>query len=94
MTDNYKVIADKLANREPFNGNSLRAFINEYDSTTPYVVVSYGTVIAMATDPTKTLELFEAGWLKSPNALWVCPKKYSVTTSRHQNLIKRAWGIK
>jgi hypothetical protein len=37
----------------------------------------------------------------TPIAIWqtslvkeVTERKYSVTTSRHQNLIRRAWGIK
>jgi hypothetical protein len=44
-----------------------------------YTVYSYSTQIARA----------------SVNVLWheVEPRKYSVTTSRHQNLIRRAWGL-
>lgn len=43
-----------------------------------YVVYSYNTLIA-------SLEL--------GGKRWVNPSKYSTTTSRHQNLIKRAWGV-
>jgi hypothetical protein len=74
MQDNYQTIAVKLANREPFNGNSLRAF---YFGDV-YKVYSYTTLIA---------EIGNMG-----NKL-VSANKYSVTTSRHQNLIKKAWGI-
>lgn len=42
--DNYKTIARKLSNLEPFNGNSLRAFWDERG----YNVVSYYTLIAKA----------------------------------------------
>ena len=72
--DNYKTISTKLANREPFRGNSLRAY---WDGEV-YKVVSYSTLIA---------EIGNMG-----NML-ISDRKYSVTTSRHQNLIRRAWGI-
>lgn len=42
--DNYKTIATKLANREPFRGNSLTAYW--YGDV--YRVVSYSTLIATA----------------------------------------------
>lgn len=44
-----------------------------------YQVASYDTLIA-----TYDIET---------HAVWLNETKYSVTTSRHQNLIKRAWGI-
>lgn len=44
-----------------------------------YKVVSYSTLIA------------EQG---SRGNLLISDRKYSTTTSRHQNLIRRAWGIK
>jgi len=43
-----------------------------------YLVVSYSTAIASANSTERE----------------VTERKYSVTTSRHQNLIRRAWGIK
>jgi len=76
MQDNYRTIATKLANREPFNGNSLRA----YWSGSDYRVVSYSTMIA--------------AYLADESKTYFNDTKYSVTTSRHQNLIRRAWGIK
>ena len=42
-----------------------------------YKVVSYSTLIAV----------------KQPSGRVIASKKYSSTTSRHQNLIKKAWGI-
>jgi len=72
--DNYRTIATKLANREAFRGNSLKAYwIGEV-----YKVISYNTQIA------------EVGNMGN---ILLNKNKYSVTTSRHQNLIKRAWGI-
>jgi hypothetical protein len=73
--DSYKSIETKLANRQPFTGNSLKGY---WEGNT-YRVISYNTLIA-------TLE--EGGGPR-----WVSPVKYSQTTSRQQNLIKRAWGI-
>ena len=43
-----------------------------------YKVYSYSTLIASADGMTEQ---------------WVTPERYSVTTSRLQNLIKKAWGI-
>jgi len=74
MQDSYRTIAVKLANREPFKGNSLTAYW--WGDT--YRVVSYSTLIASRYILGDT---------------WISPDKYSVTTSRHQNLIKKAWGI-
>jgi len=46
-----------------------------------YLVYSYSTLIAKSN--------------RVANALvWVNPKKYSNTTSRLQNIVKRAWGVK
>jgi hypothetical protein len=74
--DNYKTIEDKLANRQPFRGNSLNGF---WDAQTGYYVVySYNTLIAT---------------LESGGKRWVNPNKFSQTTTRQQNLIKRAWGL-
>lgn len=44
-----------------------------------YQVVSYDTLIASYDIET--------------HRVWLDDTKYSVTTSRHQNLIKRAWGM-
>jgi hypothetical protein len=44
-----------------------------------YNIVSYRTLIATFTPNDKVA--------------WVNPTKYSVTTSRHQNLIRKAWSL-
>jgi len=75
MQDNYRTIATKLANRESFEGNSLRA----YWAGSDYRVMSYSTMIAAYMADTETK--------------WLNETKYSVTTSRHQNLIRKAWGV-
>lgn len=77
--DNYKVIEQKLRNLEPFNGNSLRAYLEEEGSLAVY---SYSTMIARAWPRNGAVAV----------TVWN-DRKYSVTTSRHQNLIRRAWGI-
>jgi hypothetical protein len=75
--DNYATIATKLQGKERFTGNSLSAYWCAF--TGLYTVKSYSTTIA--TYNTET------------GQLWVEPTKYSNTTSRHQNLIRRAWGL-
>jgi hypothetical protein len=76
MQDNYKTIESKLRNREPFNGNSLRA----YWAGSDYRVISYSTMIA--------------AYLADESKTYINDTKYSVTTSRHQNLVRKAWGVK
>lgn len=84
--DNYKVIEQKLANRESFKGNSMYAVSDleraesSLNPAPKYLVFSYSTLIA--------------SYDYNTEEFWVNPRKYSVTTSRQQNLIKRAWGIK
>jgi hypothetical protein len=78
--DNYRTIERKLATLTPFNGNSLRATWELGADGGEYVVYSYQTEIA------RFLPSFGGEY-------WVSPDKYSVTTSRQQNLIKRAWGL-
>ena len=76
---NYKEIETKLDRLEPFTGNSMKA---KWHSLT-YAVYSYDTIIATytrsETDPYQQL-------------FWVTDEKYSVTTSRHINLVKRVWA--
>jgi hypothetical protein len=75
--DNYKTIERKLRNLEQFKGNSLKSEIEFYDGKPHYTVYSYRTLIAMHRDGIGA----------------VIEKKYSTTTSRHQNLIRKAWGL-
>ncbi len=78
--DNYKTIEQKLRKGEPFRGNTLTG-IWDSDSLT-YSVWSYDTLIATKKRmPDKGISV----WLES--------RKYSVTTSKHQGIIRRAWGI-
>ena len=81
--DSYKVIETKLTNLEPFNGNSLSAKAENAWGSLVYRVYSYNTLIA-----TKSWHGDEGEW-----STYLNPEKYSVTTSRHQNLIRKAWGL-
>ena len=76
--DSYKEIDTKLANLEPFRGNSMMGLFDEWGS---YRVYSYSTQIAQAYPTASGIRA------KMNN------EKYSVTTSRHKNLIRRAWGL-
>lgn len=77
--DNYKVIEQKLRNLETFEGNSMTARYSGPFNTGVYEVFSYRTLIATA---------------NGLGAINLDSRKYSVTTSKHQNLIRRAWGVK
>lgn len=76
--DNYRTIETKLRNREDFRGNSLQGYLDDYGT---YRVVSYNTTIATATPTAEGVRLK------------IDETKHSTTTSRHQNLVKRAWGL-
>ena len=74
--DNYKQVLEKLENRTSFQGNSMRASTGALGR---YEVYSYNTLIAC--------------WSQGPLGFpWIDTKKYSVTTSRHQNLVRKAWA--
>ena len=81
--DNYQTIANRLSGYMEFRGNSMRG-VWEYkdgnESHLIYRIYSYSTVIATYDFPSMTP--------------WVTDRKYSVTTTRQTNLIKRVWGIK
>jgi hypothetical protein len=77
--DNYKAIEAKLKARTTFRGNSMWAQLEEHEGETWLTVYSYRTPIARHA---------MGSWKYQLN-----PEKYSTTTSRHQNLIRRAWGI-
>ena len=76
MTANYREIPAHVRNLESFTGNSMNAFRNETSRGIEYVVASYGTAIGRVT-PDGTARI---------NA-----RKYSTTTSRHQNILRAAW---
>ena len=75
---NYTQIEQALKECAEFQGNSC---FGQWVGDT-YIVTSYWTTIAKA--------------VPSPGGLvfWVNPEKYSQTTSKLQNIIKRAWGVK
>ena len=78
-TDTYATIERKLTTLEPFdNKNSMSA---RWENDV-YVVYSYRTVIAHVN-----------GQGEGGRDRWVSPEKYSTTTSRQQNLIRRVWGL-
>jgi hypothetical protein len=73
---NYREIPAMLRSRVPFSGNSMSA---HYDRNGDYVVMSYATEIARMTrkvTPEGGLEVI------------MNDRKYSTTTSRHQNLVR------
>lgn len=69
----------ELALQNAFNSGNLTARW-EYNGRMigVYTVYSYGTPIATL-DPNRSV--------------WVTPARYSVTTSKHTNMVKRAWGL-
>ena len=79
MKDNYRTIEGRLALLAPFTGNSLRGYMDENGR---FAVWSYGTLIATAWQTAEGIAVTKFD-----------QNKYSVTTSRHQNLIRRAWGL-
>ncbi len=79
--DNYKTIEQKLKTLTPFRGNTMWSHL---ESNGRFTVWSYSTPIATAwraEDGTIVITQFDRN-------------KYSVTTSKQQNIIRRAWGIK
>ena len=75
MQHNYGQIEHRLGALAPFTGNTLRGDWSEDRET--FSVWSYGTIIAEYDAITQ-------------NA-WINHKRYSVTTSRHQNIVRRVW---
>jgi hypothetical protein len=76
--DTMRTIERKLRHLEQFSGANLRSDVLSIDGELHYVVYSYRTLIAMY------------GPIGSGA---VIDTKYSPTTTRHQNLIRRAWGL-
>ena len=81
---NYTQVERAIAERVPFTGNSCHAIIapGYRDDIVSYEVYSYRTLIAQF----NTQANGEIGF-------WVSGEKYSQTTTRLQNIIKRAWGV-
>jgi hypothetical protein len=77
-TPNYKEIENLLDTLTPFkHGKSMRAEITVDTETQAviYTVYSYKTIIAE--------------YNSLDDAWWVNPNKYSVTTSKQQNIVRR-----
>lgn len=69
-----------LNSLEPFNAGSLTAAWERYDSeSNGYVVRSYGVVIAE--------------FYKTFQGLAVDAYSHSKTTSKHANLVRKAWSL-
>lgn len=77
--DNYKAIEASLDTHDNFRGNSLMGIRRDTTAGTQYEVYSYSTLIA--------------NYNLATGEAWINPKKYSVTTSRAQNLIRKVWGL-
>ena len=75
--DNYKTIPSKLANRENFRGNSMSGV---WIDSTQYAVFSYSSQIAV-------IDLASGIMGELPT------HRGSATTTRHRNLVKKAWGL-
>lgn len=87
----YATMPALIAARIPFTHGSCHAF---FDAEGHYQIVSYRTRIATYyKDAGERQRLFEAGWVLSPNCASLDERKYSVTTSRLQNIIRKAWKI-
>ena len=70
---------DFLATNEAFQSGNLRAeWVYNGSMIGTYTVYSYNTPIAKL-DPNRSV--------------WFTPVRYSVTTSKHLNMVKRAWGL-
>ncbi len=74
---NYAQVEVAIRNRENFQGNSC---FGQWLGEN-YIVTSYWTTIAKV--------------VQSPGGAveWVNPDYYSKTTSRLQNIVRRAWGL-
>jgi hypothetical protein len=73
----YRTLPNLIATKTPFVHGSCHAFIDDENT---YRVFSYSTQIA----------LFQLTGEPSPS---LNETKYSMTTSRLQNIIRKAWAI-
>jgi len=77
--------AEHLRNLEPFHTGTLSGLVEPLDGMQFYVVRSYGTPIAMT--------LMNSGALDPEPEVFPSAYTHSATTSKHANLVKRAWGL-
>lgn len=70
-----------LVRRQPFNAGNLTAVISDIEPKAPvaYAIYSYSAIIAWEVNGVMVI---------APNAY-----KHSQTTSKHANMVKRAWGL-
>jgi hypothetical protein len=87
-TLNYRQIARALGEMRSFRGNTMSA--NTILGGTIYQVKSYDEVIATAVYVGRGGNE-RAGYLPDW-ALYINSTKYSVTTSKHQGYVRRAWA--
>ncbi len=74
----YATMPALIATKTPFVHGSCRGeWLTAKDGTKIYRVFSYSTLIAQALN----------------GSYWVDDRKFSVTTSRLQNIIRKAWSI-
>ena len=72
--------SEHIRNLEPFHTGTLSGAWEQYDADSEgYVVRSYGVLIAES--------------YKRYNGLATDAYYYSATTSKHANLVKKAWGL-
>lgn len=84
-THNYRATMAEaellLARYDSFNAGSLRGFWLTNEAGTTYTVMSYGEVIATHSVGTDFKKIWDHAYT------------HSKTTSKHANMVKRAWGI-
>lgn len=73
--------SESLRVQEPFTTGTLSATVEAYGEDYAYVVRSYGVVIARSN--------VNLGW----SNVYADSYNYSKTTSKHANIVKKAWGI-
>jgi len=78
---NYKEIEKRIEDMRGFNGHTLCGVFNQYETSTHYSIYSYDRVelLYVCIDDDGALVWFNKGF-------------WSVTTSKHQNLVARAFA--
>lgn len=76
MQANYDQIAYRMGALLPFKGNTMSGAWSDDGET--FTVWSYRTIVAE----------YDA----ATGRAWINHKRYSTTTSRHQNIVRRAWA--
>lgn len=78
-----------LAERAPFRAETLSAhWTPDGDGGAIYWVKSYGVIIAQWGEI-----VGEDGVAYGSGVVWPNAYNYSVTTSKHANIVKRAWNV-